>query len=338
LLVAAAFAVASYNPSWPIDEVHAMTNKQEQVARLLHLPPADYFSFGEDRQIKLQAALTDLVLDGNADSTPPARPILALGAPERINLDQQKSAPVLLAHVQSGLHAWQVNFTTNLHLFVRNLSTGELAVAEPLVNVRRGQLPLLSGGGDPPSTTIARTLNASVRLLDLREKFGGALAPGHFVVTAVANDVRSNSVQIGIESSAAPRKPQAQAAQPYVRFKLESRPLMDTRVDVPKAVSGSGAIAVRVAMQVNAGVLKTQSGEFYWPSHVVLVKLDENPQIIPALVPVQSVGAPGGRPAFNAVFEVDVRAAAKSPLVGWYQVYLDTGRELLGPYAFEATK
>jgi hypothetical protein len=115
-----------------------------------------------------------------------------------------------------------------------------------------------------------------------------------------------------------------------VRHRLETRPLPDAVVQVPKSVSARDELVVRVALQVDreAGVLAGAGGAV-WPSHVILVKLDERPQIIPASVPVQPLG---GGPSYNAVFQVDVRAASNVSLSGAYQVYIDAGRGLLGPY------
>ena len=122
------------------------------------------------------------------------------------------------------------------------------------------------------------------------------------------------------------------APQPYVRHRLEARPLPETVVQVPRSVSARDELAVRVALQVDegAGVAKGANSAL-WPSHVILVKLDQRPQIIPASVPVQPL-ASGARPAYNAVFQVDVRAALNAPLAGDYQVYVDAGSRLIGPY------
>lgn len=302
-----------------------MTSKQEQAARLLELPDTEYFAFGDDRQTKLEDALMELA--GTEGGT-----ILAAGAPKRVSLDQQPTVPVLVGSVQTGLRAWQVNFRTNLHLVVRNLTTGELSIAQPLISMRRAAPEPASGKGAPPDSLTAGSVYSSVERHNLQEKLAAPLAPGSFALTAIANELHSNTVQFRVESSKPAPAAKAAAPQSYVKHRLETRPMPSTVVQVPQSASAQAEIPVRVAVQVSedAGVLQPSSAQPAWPSHVILVKLDERPQVIPVVVPVQKLAAPPK--SYNAVFQVDLRAAAKAPLSGAYQVYVDVGRGLLGPY------
>lgn len=302
-----------------------MTSKQEQAARLLELPDAEYFAFGDDRQTKLEDALMELA--GTEGGT-----ILAAGAPKRVSLDRQPTVPVLVGSVQTGLRAWQVNLRTNLHLVVRNLSTGELSIAQPLISMRRAAPELASGKGTPPDSVTAGSVYSSVERHNLQEKLAAPLAPGSFVLSAIANELRSNTVEFRIEGSKPAPAATPTAPQSYVKHRLETRTMPSTVVQVPQSASAREEILVRVALQVgeDAGVLQASSAQPLWPSHVILVKLDERPQVIPAVVPVQRLGS--SPKSYNAVFQVDLRAAVKSPLSGSYQVYVDVGRGLLGPY------
>lgn len=310
-----------------------MNSKQDQAARLLDLPANDYYTFGENQQVKLEDALMQLATGGAVPSAGalPA-PLLALGAPKAVHLERQPTLPVLVASVASGLRNWQVNFKPNLHLFLRNLASGELSAVQPLVSLRRGSPQLASGKGTPPDDTTATSVYSSVERIDLRERLADQLKPGSFALTAVVNELASNTVAMKIEGGAPAQAARPPAPQPYVRHRLETRPLPDTLIQVPRSVSAPDELAVRVALQVDegAGVVKAANSAL-WPSHVILVKLDQRPQIIPASVPVQPL-AGGARPSYNAVFQVDVRAALKAPLAGDYQVYVDGGNRLLGPY------
>lgn len=303
-----------------------MTSKQEQAARLLELPDGDYFEFGAERQTKLEDALMGLASAGKEPAT-----VLAAGAPRRVNLDQQSTLPVIVGSVQTGLRTWQVNFRTNLHLLVRNLSSGELSVAQPLKSMRRADQELASGKGTAPNAVTAATLYSSVERHNLLEKLEAPLAPGMYAVTAIVNELQSNTVQMRIEGGKPAPAAKPAAPQNYARHRLETRPMPSTVVQVPQSASVRDEILVRVAVQVSedAGVLQAASAQPVWASHVVLVKLDERPQVIPVVVPVQRLGAPK---SYNAVFQVDLRAAAKAPLSGTYQIYVDVGRGLLGPY------
>jgi hypothetical protein len=312
-------------------KVHAMTSDQERAVRLLNRADSEYFDFDESRQLQLQGELA-AIAGSAAGAAPP--PTLALGAPGRVNLDVQTTVPVLIGSVQSGLRAWQVNFRTNLQLFLRNLDTGTLRVAQPLVDMRRGAPAPLSGKGNPPDALNASAVDSSVTRVNLREKFGEAVVPGRFAVSAVANELRSNSVSMILESRRAPPRSPPAPATPYVRHRLEPRPHVPTTIDVPAQVARSGAAHVRVAIQVgeDAGVRRSESGPATWQSHVLMVQLDAAPRVIPVVVPVQQVTTGDGRTAYNAVFLVDLHSATATLPVGSYQVYIDIGRELLGPY------
>jgi hypothetical protein len=204
--------------------------------------------------------------------------------------------------------------------------------------MRRGSPELASAKGTRPDSVTAATEYSSVERINLRERLSDALESGTFSVTAIAHDLKSNTVQIRIESSAPAPASKPATPQPYVRHKLEPRSLPDTVVQVPTTVSAQGEILIRVAAQVNedAGVLQGTSQQPVWPSHVILVKLDERPLVIPVLVPVQRVGT-SPRSAYTAVFQVDARAAVKTSLTGSYQVYIDLGHSLLGPYGLTIT-
>jgi hypothetical protein len=334
ILVTAGVTVSGYNAlRWPINEVQIMSSKQDQAVQLLRLPDAEYFSFNQDRQLKLQSALAKLVNNGDSPAGLPET-ILAIGSPANIDVRHQNSIPVLIGHVQTGVRAWQVNLNSNLHMFVRNLSTGELSVADPLINMRRGERPLPSGGGTPPEGSKAGTLYTSVSLVNLRDKLGDKVTPGRLSVTAIVNELRSNSVAVNMQGNAEQQPKPPAATQSYVRHQLTTRAEFPTQVYVPDTGSAEDRIPIRVAIQVNAGgmIPKGPSGQTFWSFHIILIKLDDRPEIIPATVPVQEIGSPTGRHTFNAFFEIDARAAAKSPLRGNYQVYVDVGGEFFGPY------
>ena len=307
-------------------------SKQEQAAQLLRLPDADYFSFDEARQVKLQEELASLASNGDVPGAPLPNPLIAIGSPRIVTADHS-SVSILIGHVETGLRNWQVNFNSNLHLFVRNQSTGELLLSDPLNDMRRPRQPLLSGVGKPPSAQTASTVYAGVSPVNLRERFGEALKPGQLVLTAIVNELRSNSVTINLRGNTEPEPRTPASTQPYVRYKLEPQPTLPTRVRLPATASAKDGIAITVAVQLAVDtVQKGLEGNAISTFHIILVKLDENPQIITANVPVLEIGSSGGRHVLNAFFEVDVRAGARFPLSGNYQVYVDVGHELLGPY------
>jgi hypothetical protein len=313
-----------------------MNSKQDQAVQLLRLPDSDYFSFDDARQVKLQQSLASLAHDGDLPGAPLPEPILALGSPATIALDQRSSVPLLIGHVQTGLRNWQVNFESNLHLFVRNQSTGRLLFAEPLINMRRPRQPLLSGVGKPPDATAAGSVYSGVSLVDLRGKIGEAVTPGRLTVTAVVNELRSNSVSILLQGDTEKQSPPQLTTEPYVSYNLERQTTLPTKVIMRQTAAALDTIPVGVAIQLNIDgpVPRSPSGQLVWPFHVILIKLDERPRIIPATVPILEIG----RQTFNALFEVDIRSAANASLSGKYQVYIDVGREFLGPYQLSVSQ
>ncbi len=314
-----------------------MTTKEDRAAQILELPAAEYFSFDETKQLKLQEALATLLdgddLPGQARATP--MPILALGAPKRVNLDERSIVPLLVGRLQSGLRAWEVNYETNLHLFVKDLAIGELRITQPLVDMRRGQMHLLSGAGEPPDGLKAQTLQSSVTFIDLQKKLEGGMKPGRYWVTAVAYELLSNRVEIHLGTNSEPlRKLARRMPHPYIKHTLVKTVLLETKIVIPQKTSMGCQDVIDVAIQIakEAGIYRTESGEALWTCNLIFVKLDEQPEIVPVSVPVEKVLVPDGRSAFNAVFQIDLSAIMKARTFGKYQVYMDIGTEVRGPY------
>ena len=124
-----------------------MTLILEQASSLLKQASSGYAKLGEEEQLDLQEKLAGLARAGAA--TEKNLQVLALGAPSEIDLDEQPRLTVLIGSSRSSLRNWQVNFKTNLNLYVRNLESGELRLVQPLVSVRRGIQQPASGKGAP---------------------------------------------------------------------------------------------------------------------------------------------------------------------------------------------
>lgn len=316
-------------------EISAMPNLLNKAAQLLNLPEPEFFAFDDDRQTQMQHALAQIA----DDTASPDATLLALGAPAHVNMELPKvSIPLLIGSVYSGLRAWQVNFNTNLHVFAHNLSEGTLFAIDPFTTARRGTAQPRSGVGSPPNTIEAQARYTEVSLIDLLAKPETRLTPGKYIVTAIADDLQSNSVPIqltGKISSSSAIRPESQV---YLRHKLVAQADLPNRVEVPATVQKNAPIFIRVAIRVgmNDGILEDEARSPIWPCHIILIKLDASPVVIPAWVPVQAIGESNSSTEFNAVFQVDVRAASSSPLHGQYRVYVDVGRALLGPYSFVA--
>lgn len=310
-----------------------MTTILEQAASLLKLPSADYASFGEEQQLDLQEKLAGLArASATADRNVN---IFALGAPAEANLDQNLKVPVLVGSSRTTLRNWQVNFKTNLNLFVRNLASGELRVVQPLVNVRRGIKPRPSGQGTPPKESEATNRTSSVTHVELER-----LNPGLHVVTALSQEVRSNTVMINVKGAIAAVRDEGRTVPPYIQHTMMQSADLPTRIEPRNAVAGSvpGLLGIAIQVRASDGVIKTSAEQSVWQSNLILVQIDETPIIIPIYVPVQEVTASDGKPAFNAVFAIDLsktrNSLNSSSFGGSYQIYLDMGQTFLGPFPF----
>ena len=307
-----------------------MTTITDRAAALLKSPEAVYFSFDEEREFQLQDALADLASETEADDQPPTA-FLALAAPEEVHLESHATTPLLVASVQSGLRDWQVNRQTNLYLFVRNLATGTVQAARPLVDMRRNKHYLLSGKGEPPNALNATSWTTMVTLVDLRKKVETPLTPGRYSVTAVTHDLRSNTTRIRItgDAQAAEPEPPGVRQQTYVQSALDAaEPLADGVRLLQAADAGA---ALQVAAQIKSTAPETEADPPLWSFNILLLQLDQKPVIIPVTVPVQKLADQSGGSILKAAFRIDLTEAAPE-LSGDYQTYLDMGIGFQGPY------
>ena len=333
---AAATERASPAPA-PTSETRTMTTQSDPVTELLHLPDAEYFTVSEARLLALQEALSQAV-EGSAPDPSALPPRLALGAPTRVSLTEQAKVPVLLGSFQTGLRAWQVNFRPNLWVLAKHHASGELVTATPLVSTRRAREPRGSGAGTPPDELNATATRSGVEALDLRERLGDWLRPGTLSVTAIAYDIRTNTVELELSGDAPPVHPPAKPS-PFVRNELDKRPILPLEIDVPASGSARAGIKVRVAVQTTRedAIVRTEFNQPLLSGNVILVQLDEKPVVVPAFVPVQPVEDGEGKPAYNALFIVDLGAEGHPIAAGEHRLYLDLGGELHGPFALTVT-
>lgn len=319
----------------PAKGINMNTTQPDPAADLLRLPDDEYFSLAEAKRIRLADDFSQLVTA--ATPIPPGR--LALGAPTRVNLTAARGFPVLLASFETGLRAWEVSFKPNLFLFAKSLSTGRLLKITPFQSARRKTRPPSSGAGPAPTGAQAEVTGVSLVKLDLTERLAGNLARGDVAITAVAFDVRSNTVRIQVDGPEASAWPVATRSG-YVRSDLDARQVVDPEIVVPAAGSSARGFRIRVAQQVlaEAGILRTELNQPFLSAHLVLVRLDEPAIVIEASPMAQQVSLPNGTSAFNVLFLVELGGAQGHPVpVGDYRVYLDLGGRFVGPYGLKVS-
>lgn len=303
------------------------------AAAILQLDDDEFFSLSEQRRMDLADALAEV----GENATPPGSPVpplLAIGAPRQANVASQGKVPILLGSFETVLRGWQVNLQPNLHLFVKQLSTGDMLSSTPLTSVRRGLEPLPSGVGSPPQGSKAAATRAAVQSINLLDRMGEQMIDGELVVTAVSYDSRSNTVRTRVAHPRVAGVPELET-QSYVRSALDLRPQIEPEILVPGEGSIASGIQIRVATQVAAqdGLLRNELNQPFLPCHVILLQLDNPAVILKASPPVQQVARPDGQQAFNALFMVELGGERGQRVrTGSYMVYLDIGAGFHGPF------
>jgi hypothetical protein len=124
-----------------------------------------------------------------------------------------------------------------------------------------------------------------------------------------------------------------------VRSTLDARPILDHELHVPRSGSARDGIEIRVAVQTtsDASIVRSEFNQPVLSSHLVLVRIDESPVIVPTFVPVQPVVNGEGKPAHNALFIAELGAQGHAIEAGEYQVYLEVDAGLRGPHALTVT-
>jgi hypothetical protein len=314
-----------------------MFEQEEAWNQLLQIADTEFFAFDVEKQSELQRGIARLMRGSIADEPHEVQAILAMYGPRIVALRENPKIPALIATWGTGLRSWQVNEVSNLHVFVKHSITGELTFSSPRYSARRGRRPIPSGAGEPPDPFRAATTHAGVMLVDLALQLPSPIAPGLVAATTIEYDLRSRTIQVQVDGPPVDPPP---APEPvgYVTYELDTSDDLALDVGVPQSVAGSAPAIVKVAAQVGpqASVLKNESGDPVLVAHVVLIRLDSRPIVIPTPVPVQPVESPGGDgERWNAKFAVDLRTTDEPLEPGQWHVFIDAGLDLLGPFPIE---
>lgn len=306
-----------------------------RAAALLNLSDPEYFGLDSKRSTDLELALGGLASADTASSAV-SLPLLALGAPKRVEMAHRRSFPVLVGRVWTGMNAWQVNPETNFVLLARHRSQGTLHVVTPFYKPRRGSQEPRSGVGTPPEPFDAETVTMSITSIDL----GSAteVSSGTYTITGVLANRSTNTVHVEVEGTS----PSTVAPQltPGVRPLPEGSAATDEVFDIQaKGRNANPKLRVRHTIRDPLDLHDVNTGTPLFTCHLVLTRLDEAATVIPLVVaatPRQSQGSENPR-RHEVAFEVDLGPllAAKHVEAGFYQVYVDLSAELRGPFPLE---
>lgn len=306
-----------------------------RAAALLDLADAEYFTFDAQRSAELELALGGLVSADPADSAV-ALPVLALGAPSRVEAAERRNVPVLVGRVWTGMNAWQVNPKTNFVLLARHRTRGTLDVVTPFYRPRRGSQELRSGVGTPPEPFDAETLHSAVTSVDL----GAAIqiSAGNYAITGLLANRSTPTVHVEIEGPGSPVV--APSLTPDVRPLSQGTAATSDTVELHvQGRNQNPVLHVRHTVHDARDLQNVETGAPRFTCHVVLTRLDEAAIVLPLVVPATPLQPQGDElePRHQVAFEVDLgpSLAAKGVETGAYQAYVDVSGEVRGPFPLD---
>lgn len=262
-------------------------------------------------------------------------PVFALGLPGVIDVARVGDLPAALAVRYDALREWQVNLRRNLCLVVVDLHTGELRTTSPYKSVKPlARPPLGSRSGPAPEGLQARITMRGVERIVVRPVFGETWPSDTYAVTATAYDWVSNTKLVKRSAAAPASQPRWIPSSPDLESSVAPAHLPPgLRFDLAQA--GTGGVGVRVkgtismpVVEVALGIAGPTDPRRSMLAHLLLFKLDvASPISVGFAAPVT---VQGGNATGHFSFDLGRRAEAGG-LSGEYQVYLVSGRTVVGP-------
>lgn len=215
-------------------------------------------------------------------------------APEEMNKENNS---ILTAYLLTGLRSWEVNLQANTFLLLRHWESGSVWTNTPYLNVRRGQVAPKSGKGEKPSELVAAGWSRSVNKINILDSFPGFLSHGHYTITKIYYDKKSNSESFTYTSG---------------------EPILVSVLPKTLDVSVKGS-------SVNVDFDKTGSDRSIWNLNVIALKLDGDPIIVPFSVDLN-------KQEKNLSFTLPAEKDGWEK--GAYKIYVDGGADVVGPFDF----
>ena len=319
-----------------------MAGAQTTAVEAVRLEKDDaYYALDEERleqlQLALAAALRPDPLASSPDNPPPTElpPVLAIGAPAEVKVDEHDDAPLLLAKRVTGMRRWTISADANDWALATDLATGTTKWTRLKVSHKRTRPPTPSKSGPAPDAIGARSVSVSmVRHLVLRSALNEEWIPGRYALAVVEYDWISNTVVVKVEgqpADAAAGASHTRALSEHVQVDAAPLPLVapGAALAVPSEVAHGAPIPVRGAVRL-PGARAPLASPGVIVVTVLLLGLDANEPLAVEL----AVPAKGGRDEIEAAFTVDLALALpEHPPAGSYQVYLVAGDVIAGPHA-----
>jgi len=205
---------------------------------------------------------------------------------------------LLKADISTGLRSWQVNSKRNIFLLLRHQETAVVSVKKPShlkgkqQANRKQQITPLSAQGEAPDEWNASAWHQGLEKVDLFYNFDKVLQAGNYIITQVYYDQKTNSEHFTF------------LAEPNKQI------VFPTLSNIKMNAHG-----------IELKFEKANSDITNWQLNLIAFKLDKEPLIIPIEVELTANKDSLTFPLANINFED-----------GLYQIYIDTGDKLNGPY------
>lgn len=243
--------------------------------------------------------LTQIILELDKDEFDrdelPTSSKLWILVPKEIN---KHNHYLLSGQITTGSRAWQVNPKRNTFLLLRDQKTGAISVKKPSrlkgqqQAIRKQQTTPLSAQGEAPNELNASAWRRSLEKIDILYNFSEALTTGNYTITQVYYDQKTSS-------------------EHFIFYSESNEQLIFPKVSNAKVNTHS----------VELKFVKNKSNITNWKLNLIAFKLDEEPIIMPLKIDLTSNKDSLTFPFDKVNFEN-----------GIYQIYIDTGNELEGPF------
>ena len=316
-----------------------MTLDGEKIRRILQPADADFLAIQQSGPDGMLAEINDVVR--RAVSDPRALdPLLIASSPKRVDLSSSDRIIAMVAWIRNATSEWEVRSVPNWWVLARFGGDGRATLVSPF---RRDHLTAAGGGsriGPPPNGTGAGSTHVGLRLVDVNAPARiprDAVVPGRVYITAFQYDLRSETVVTLIEGESAPAI-RAPEIPDYVTYQRDARSELVGFVSVPEPVGDASAPVVSIAVQVDesAVILRSGSGSPTLMAGLILAERDHELGFVSTPVPVEEVRGPDGRPRYNAVYQVELRAVDFRRRYkiepGEHRIYVDHGGTIAGPW------
>jgi len=208
----------------------------------------------------------------------------------------EQNSHLLSALLSTGLRHWQVSLKRNNFLVLRHWETGSISVKKPsrFKRHKKQQITPLSAQGEAPNEFNASSWMHSLKKIDIIYNFSDVLTAGNYTITQVYYDEKTSSE--------------------HFTYSTESN---ETLTFPELADVDINAQSVELKFKQSNNKLSS------WKLNLIAFKLDEKPIITPFKVDLT-------KNEQNFTLELPIKNGEWPQ--GLYQIYIDTGNSLKGPF------